>query len=68
MCLHPEEIPLVPEATVKSAFPKGNLDMRLRDELGVFYHDEDFTSPGSTFVSSLAFSNGISDAIFGESL
>lgn len=47
MCLHPEEIPLVPEATAlvaKSAFPKGNLYMRLRDELGVFYHDEDFAS------------------------
>jgi hypothetical protein len=44
MCLHPEEISPVPEATAlvaKSAFPKGNLYMRLRDELGVFYHDED---------------------------
>jgi len=47
MCLHPEEIPPVPDETVrvaKAAFPKGNLYMRLRDELGVFYQDEDFAS------------------------
>ena len=47
MCLHPEEIPPIPDETVrvaKAAFPKGNLYMRLRDELGVFYQDEDFTS------------------------
>ncbi|WP_193200911.1 hypothetical protein [Nostoc sp. MG11] len=45
MCLHPEEIPPIPDETVrvaKAAFPKGNLYMRLRDELGVFYQDEDF--------------------------
>ncbi len=33
MCLHPEEIPPVPDETVRvasSAFPKGNLYMRLR--------------------------------------
>ena len=45
MCLHPESIPPVPEVTVrvaKAAFPKGNRYMRLRDELGVFYNDEDF--------------------------
>ena len=45
MCLHPELIPPVPEVTAriaKAAFPKGNRYMRLRDELGVFYNDEDF--------------------------
>lgn len=45
MCLHPELIPPVPEATARvarAAFPKGNRYMRLRDELGVFYKDEDF--------------------------
>ena len=45
MCLHPELILPVPEATAKvaeAAFPKGNRYMRLRDELGVFYHDEEF--------------------------
>nr|WP_228059068.1 tyrosine-type recombinase/integrase [Nostoc sp. LEGE 06077] len=47
MCLHPEEIPPIPDETVrvaKAAFAKGNLYMRLRDELGVFYQDEDFAS------------------------
>ena len=45
MCLHPELIPPIPEAAAKvakAAFPKGNRYMRLRDELGVFYHDEEF--------------------------
>jgi transposase len=45
MCLHPELIPPVPEITAKvakAAFPKGNKYMRLRDELGVFYQDEEF--------------------------
>jgi hypothetical protein len=45
MCLHPQLIPPVPEETArvaKAAFPKGNRYMRLRDELGIFYHDEDF--------------------------
>ncbi len=45
MCLHPELIPTVPEATArvaKAAFPKGNRYMRWRDELGLFYNDEEF--------------------------
>nr|WP_225896545.1 transposase [Amazonocrinis nigriterrae] len=45
MCLHPEEILPIPDETfrvAKAAFPKGSLYMRLRDELGVFYQDEDF--------------------------
>ncbi len=45
MCLHPELIPPVPEITAKvakAAFPKGNKYMRLRDELGAFYQDEEF--------------------------
>lgn len=45
MCLRSEEIPPVPDETVrvaKAAFPKGNLYMRLRDELGVFYQDKEF--------------------------
>ncbi len=45
MCLHPELIPIVPEATArvaKAAFPKGNRYMRLRDEIGLFYQDEEF--------------------------
>jgi transposase len=45
MCLHPELVPAVPDATArvaKAAFPKGNRYMRMRDELGVFYNDEEF--------------------------
>ncbi len=45
MCLHPESISPVPEVTArvaKAAFPKGNRYMRLRDELGVFYNDDEF--------------------------
>ncbi len=45
MCLHPELIPPVPKTTARvarAAFPKGNRYMRLRDELGLFYQDEDF--------------------------
>lgn len=45
MCLHPESISPVPEITArvaKAAFPKGNRYMRLRDELGGVYNDEDF--------------------------
>jgi len=51
MCLHPELIPPVPEVTAKvakSAFPKGNRYMHLRDELGVFYNDEEFTERRSS--------------------
>ena len=45
MSLHPQPIPPVPEDTSKvaqAAFAKGNLYLRLRDELGVFYSDCDF--------------------------
>ena len=45
MCLHPESISPVPEVTArvaKAAFPKSNRYMRLRDELGVIYNDEEF--------------------------
>jgi transposase len=45
MSLHPQPIPPIPEETVLvavAAFPKGNLYLRLRDELGVFYQDCDF--------------------------
>ena len=42
MSLHSQQIPPVPSQTVlvaKAAFPKGNLYIRLRDELGVLYQD-----------------------------
>jgi transposase len=45
MSLKPQAIEEVPEETrrvAEAAFPKGNRYMRMRDELGTFYHDEDF--------------------------
>ena len=45
MCLHPQPVNDIPEQTVeiaKAAFPKGNIYMQMRDELGTFYEDEDF--------------------------
>jgi transposase len=47
MSLHPEDIPPVPEttaATARAAFPHGNRYMAMRDELGVFYTDQDFAA------------------------
>jgi transposase len=45
MCLHPQAIPPVPEATAQvaqAAFPKGNIYMQMRDELGSIYTDDLF--------------------------
>ena len=45
MSLKPKEIESIPEETVKvatKAFPKGNTMMKMRDELGVFFGDEQF--------------------------
>ena len=45
MCLHPKPIPPVPEETARvahAAFRKGNIYLKLREELGVLYEDEDF--------------------------
>jgi transposase len=45
MVLHPHGIKPIPPLTQKiahKAFPKGNLYMTLRDELGTFYDDNDF--------------------------
>ena len=51
MVLHPQSIKPIPPLTrqiAQQAFPKGNLYMNLRDELGTFYHDEDFSELYST--------------------
>jgi transposase len=43
--LKPQAIEKIPAGTIriaKAAFPKGNTYMKLRDELGVLYSDEDF--------------------------
>jgi len=45
MSMHPQPIPAIPEETVRIAqavLPKGNVWMRMRDELGKVYEDEDF--------------------------
>jgi transposase len=45
MSLHPRPVFEVPEETARvarAAFPKGNIYLRLRDRLGVFFEDEQF--------------------------
>ena len=45
MSLHAQEVPPVPEETIRvahAAFPRGNVYMRMRDELGTIYHDHLF--------------------------
>jgi transposase len=45
MVLHSHSIKPIPPLTkeiAQKAFPKGNLYMTMRDELGIFYDDEDF--------------------------
>ncbi len=47
MSLKPQPISPVPEETVRvarAAFPKGNLYLTLRDEIGTLYSDSDFTA------------------------
>ena len=51
MVLHPYRIKPIPPLTQEiahQAFPKGNIYMNLRDELGRFYDDEDFAELYST--------------------
>lgn len=76
MSLQPQKIEAVPAETVriaKAAFPKGNLCLKLRDELGPIYEDEQFSELYSkegqpalapwrlTLVSILQFVEGLSD-------
>jgi transposase len=45
MSLHPRPIGTIPKETVRvarAAFPKNNLYMQMRDELGTFFEDKDF--------------------------
>jgi transposase len=47
MSLHSEPLGPVPEETARvarAAFPQGNLYMRIRDEIGVIYKDEEFAA------------------------
>ena len=46
MSLHPQALCPVPEETARvarAAYPKGNIYLRIRDELGTIYKDESFT-------------------------
>ena len=47
MSLHPQTNFDIPQQTIRvaqAAFPKGNLFMQMRDELGTLYRDEMFTA------------------------
>jgi transposase len=51
MCLQPRPMQAVPEETrrvAQAAFPKGNMYMWMRDELGEVYTDEQFVELFST--------------------
>ena len=76
MSLHPQAIEPVPEETARvahTAFPGGNIYIRLRDELGVIYQDEAFAalfpSRGQAaecpwrlaLISVMQFAEGLSD-------
>ena len=76
MSLRPEPFEVVPAETARvaqAAFPHGNIYMRMRDELGRLYTDEEFTAlfavrgqPAEapwrlTMVSIMQFLDGLSD-------
>ena len=76
MSLKSETIPEVPGETARvarAAFPKGNLYLKMRDELGVFYSDNDFVDLFSTrgqpafspwrlaLITVMQFTEGLSD-------
>jgi transposase len=47
LTLHAQAIAPIPEETVRVAqatFPNGNLYLKMRDELGVFFSDADFAA------------------------
>jgi len=47
MTMHARPLPDIPEETARiaqAAFPKGNIYMRMRDNLGVFFNDEQFAA------------------------
>ncbi len=77
MTLQPRDWTIIPEQTAqiaRAAFPKGNIYMKMRDELGVLYADSDFVtlfradcgqpaiSPGQlALVTVMQFAEGLSD-------
>jgi transposase len=76
MSLNPQEIGPIPEETARvayAAYPKGNVWMRIRDELGIMYQDEAFAHLFShtgqpaealwrlALVTVMQFAEGLSD-------
>ena len=76
MSLKPERINPVPEETARiahAAYPKGNVFMQMRDELGTIYEDENFADLFShtgqpaeapwhlALVTIMQFAQGLSD-------
>jgi len=76
MALKPVDLTSIPEETArvaKAAFPKGNIYLKLRDELGALYQDETFShlfpsagcpaeSPGRlAMITVFQFAEGLSD-------
>jgi transposase len=76
MSLHPREIPSVPDETrrvAQAAFPRGNVYMRMRDELGTIYDDQLFAclfptrgQPAASpwrlaLITVMQFAEGLSD-------
>ena len=69
--LHPiGPIPEETERVARSAFPKSNIYLRLRDELGAIYDDQTFASlypsRGQSAFSPVALGNDHRDAVCGE--
>jgi transposase len=51
MSLHPQSVPAVPEETARvahAAFPRNNLYLRMRDEFGAMFADNEFAALFST--------------------
>jgi transposase len=76
MSLHPQAFCPVPEETVRvarAAYPKGNVYLQVRDELGTIYNDQSFAElfpncgqPAEApwrllLVSLMQFAEGLSD-------
>lgn len=64
MSLKLQAIGPIPEQTIKAAkaaFPKGNTYMKMRDEMGVFFSDEQFadlfSSRGQPALSAISVGN-----------
>lgn len=73
MCLKPQAIPDVPPEmvrVVRAVFPKGNLYIHLRDDVGTIYQDEffeDLYPDRATCLRCLAAGSGHGFPIYGES-